>query len=431
MPVALQMPKLGLTMQEGTVVEWRCREGQRVHRGEILLLIESEKVEFEVEAPSEGVVRAVVIPEATTVPCGEILAVLTETEEEPLDVDAFLAEHREAARAAAPTSPSVASKPRAKGSRRAGESPRASPRARKLADQEGVTLAGLEGSGPGGRITEKDVEAAIETLGPRITVDDARLGYAEIPGPEPTLVFLPGLGLDRIAFNPQLAELSGWRRLVAVDPRGCGASTDPGNEPLAITRLAEDVHALLDALEIEQADLVGSSLGAAVAVETARRLPDRVRRLVLISPPADPDARLLSAINSFGAVAATGNAEARVLAMAPWFFGRSFLSDQPRADRVLRALAGAAARIPARTIARQSDALRRWLEEAGDRYASVRVPTMIVIGADDALTPPVHADTVARDVPNAHREELEDVGHAPMVEAPERLHALLRKFLDS
>ena len=430
MPSALRMPKLGLTMQEGTVVEWRCREGEPVRRGEILLVIESEKVEFEVEAPADGVVRALVVAETTTVPCGEVLAVLTETREEAFDLDAFLAEQREAEASAAPRRTGRRPTRGAAGAR-TGERPVASPRARRLAAREGIDVATLEGSGPGGRVTESDVVRAVGALGPRIPVGEARIAYADRDGPEPCVLFLPGLGLDRIAFNPQLAELAGWRRLLAPDPRGTGASTDPGEDELTVERLAEDACLLLDALGLEQADWVGSSLGAAVAVEAARRWPERVRRLVLLSPPAEPDPRLAAALEGFCAAAESTDPELRVRVMAPWLFGRAFLAEAARRDRTLRALAGAAARSPARTLWRQASALRRWLEGAPEAYGAAGVPALVVVGADDPLTPPAHAERVARTLPDARLEPLKDVGHAPAVEAPDRLQALLQDFLGS
>ena len=109
---------------------------------------------------------------------------------------------------------------------------RVSPRARKLAEREGVALGTLVGTGPGGRISEEDVSRAIETLGPRISVREARLAYHYAAGPEPAVLFLAGFGFERTAFNVQLVELGGWRRLIAADPRGTGRSTMPADEPV-------------------------------------------------------------------------------------------------------------------------------------------------------------------------------------------------------
>jgi 3-oxoadipate enol-lactonase len=360
--------------------------------------------------------------------------VLTETAEEPFDLASLLAEARGEGGARKP-SPAVRgeAQPRAAGpseERRDSEA-RASPRARRLAEREGVTLAGLDGTGPGGRITEEDVRRAIESLGPRVAVGSARLAYADSPGPEPPVALLAGFGFDRSAFHRTIADLSGFRRLLALDLRGAGASSDPSEETLSVERLAEDALAVLDSLSVKRVDLVGASLGAAVAVEAARRGPDRVRRLVLLSPAARSDPRLAAALDSFCRAAEAGGGDLRLRAMAPWIFGRAFLSDRASVERVLGAAAGAAARISARTLRRHADALARWLEGAPEAYAAVRAPALIIVGTDDLLTPPFHAEEAAAALAGARLERVEGVGHAPMVEAPERLQALIRRFLES
>jgi pimeloyl-ACP methyl ester carboxylesterase len=426
MPVALRMPKLGLTMEEGTLVEWRCVEGAAIERGQIVLLIESEKVEFEVEAPEAGTLRARVVSEGATVPCGAVLAVLTPDADDPLDLEAFLAEHRPAA---APDdgqaeAPAGAAPARA---RRGRAGPRASPRARKLAEREEIPLDAIAGSGPGGRITEDDVRRVVAELGPRLEVPGGHVGAADLPGPEPAVVLLAGFGLDRTAWNRTLADLEGWRRLFAPDPRGTGRSRIASAGPVEVSQHADDVVAALDASGIARADLVGTSLGAAVAAEIAQRAPGRVRRLVLVSPASGPDPRLAAALDSFVAIA--GDPAMRLRVMAPWLFGRVFLSDAPSVERALRGVAAAAARIAPETLRDQAGAFARWLERARATYAGAAAPCLVIAGGDDALIPSAHARAVVEALPDAKLEILETIGHAPMVEAPERLHALLRDFL--
>jgi pimeloyl-ACP methyl ester carboxylesterase len=420
------MPKLGLTMEEGTLVEWRCTEGAVVQRGQIVLLIESEKVEFEVEAPEAGTLRALVVPEGDTVPCGAVLAVMTEGTDDALDLDAFLAE-------AAPTIEEeddvtgVAGTSQAP--RRKRDGPRASPRARKLAEQEGLSLDAIEATGRGGRISEDDVRAAAAALGPRLAVPGGQLSAADVPGPEPAVVLLAGFGFDRTAFNRELADLEGWRRLFAPDPRGTGRSVVQSGDPVDVAGYAADVLAALDASGISSADFVGSSLGSAIAAEIASLAPERVRRLVLISPAAGPDARLSNALDGF--VRAAEDPDLRLRVMAPWLFGRAFLGDAKNVDRAVRAVVSATGRIAATTLREQADALSGWLDGAAKTYAGVRAPTLVIAGEDDALVAASHARAIAETIANAKLEVLDEIGHAPMVEAPERLQALLRDFLDS
>jgi pimeloyl-ACP methyl ester carboxylesterase len=420
------MPKLGLTMQEGTVLEWRCAEGDSVRKGQVLLLIESEKVEFEVEAPADGVVRALVTPEGETVPCRQVVAVLSESADEAFELARFLAETGERAAQKSREARTARREARASAAGAAPRRrPRASPRARKLAEREGVDLSEVEGSGPDGRVTEEDVRRALEALGERVTVDGARIGFSEA-GRGDAMVFLIGFGLDRGGWNLQLKHFGERARVLAPDPRGTGASTDPEEGELTVERLARDVVALLDARGLARADVVGSSLGSAVALEVALLAPERVRRLVLLSPALEPDARLAAALDSFCRVT---DPELRLRVMAPWLFGPRFLADAERAERTQRAMIGAARRIPERTLRRQAAALGSWLGSRADALAKVAAPALLVVGSDDVLTGPEQARALAGALPAARLEVLEGVGHAPMVEDPERVHALIERFL--
>ena len=85
MPIDVVMPRLGMSMQEGTVLDWRVQPGQTVAKGQILLLIESEKTEAEIESPGSGTLRHVYVDPGETVPCETLLAVLTQTSDEAFE----------------------------------------------------------------------------------------------------------------------------------------------------------------------------------------------------------------------------------------------------------------------------------------------------------------------------------------------------------
>ena len=108
MPTPVVMPKLGMTMQEGTVIEWPIALGNPVEKGEIVLIIESEKAEVEVEATDSGFFRHIYVDPDEVVPCGTVLAALTESPDEAFDPEAFRASQagpapRPAPAAAVPT----------------------------------------------------------------------------------------------------------------------------------------------------------------------------------------------------------------------------------------------------------------------------------------------------------------------------------------
>ncbi len=151
------MPQLGLDMKEGTVQRWLKQEGDPVSRGEVIVEIETEKATVEVEAPASGVLRKIVVPEGDTVPVGQLIAVIAAPEEEiAQDIEGQFTEAPPAAEPAAISEESPAS---ATPDRIApGARVRASPRSRKLAEEHGVELSLVKGTGPGGRIVQEDVE---------------------------------------------------------------------------------------------------------------------------------------------------------------------------------------------------------------------------------------------------------------------------------
>lgn len=185
---AMTMPKWGIEMTEGTLSEWKVSVGERIAKGQIVAVIESEKIANEVEAEYDGIVARLVASEGDTCPVGELLAVLTSDTASEAAVDEFVRHFQPAEGSAAAAlrsesqaSSSVASANRAPSSEptsarspavEAVEAPRAtgfasipshiaiSPAARALAEQHDIDVTRIQGSGRGGRITLQDVEQA-------------------------------------------------------------------------------------------------------------------------------------------------------------------------------------------------------------------------------------------------------------------------------
>ena len=165
MATNIVMPKMGYDMREGTVVRWHKKEGETVARGDVLADIETDKATVEFEAFTSGVLGKIVVDAGVLVPVGELIAVITAPGEElPLevlaDVSAAPAESPAAESSVpAPVSPtaSAAAAPAAAGASSTPGEVRASPIARRIARERDINLAEVTGTGPGGRIVEKDV----------------------------------------------------------------------------------------------------------------------------------------------------------------------------------------------------------------------------------------------------------------------------------
>ncbi|KPV64791.1 MAG: branched-chain alpha-keto acid dehydrogenase subunit E2 [Candidatus Bathyarchaeota archaeon BA1] len=156
------MPRLSLTMKEGTVVQWFKREGELVKKGEPLVEVLSEKVTYDVEAPASGVLRKILALEGADVPVAEAIGIIAAPDEEPPEIEAVVKVPTEEVREAVAPEREAIKKPR--------ERVIASPAAKRLAREYGIDLAKVGGTGPEGRIVEEDVRRVIEGVGiaPRI-----------------------------------------------------------------------------------------------------------------------------------------------------------------------------------------------------------------------------------------------------------------------
>ena len=171
------MPALSSTMTEGKIVEWLKQPGDKVARGESVLVVESDKADMDVESFQDGYLAAVLMPAGSTAPVGETIGLIVETEAEIADAQAKAPSAPAAASAPAPApaptpaavqapapTPAPAPAPVAVPVPSAAVVNNgrivASPRAKKLASQMGVDLATVRGSGPHGRIQAEDVEQA-------------------------------------------------------------------------------------------------------------------------------------------------------------------------------------------------------------------------------------------------------------------------------
>ena len=151
------MPQMGYDMREGTVVRWYKQEGETVDRGEVIADIETDKATVEFEAYTGGVLGRIVAEAGIAVPVGELIAIITEPGESVPEVAAPAASPAQASPAApAPAAPEP--EPPAAPASASDGGVRASPIARRLARERGIDLSLVTGSGPNGRITERDVE---------------------------------------------------------------------------------------------------------------------------------------------------------------------------------------------------------------------------------------------------------------------------------
>jgi len=255
-------------------------------------------------------------------------------------------------------------------------------------------------------------------------------------GSGPPVLLIHGLGATKVSFLPTVAALADRHRAIAVDLPGFGDSDKPLRAPYHAAYFAAAMTGLLDALEIERADVVGNSMGGRVAIEMGLRTPERVRRLGLLAPslgwlrdrPWAPWLRLVVPQLGFIQPAPRVVVEAIARQVVPggrdgWAaagvdeFLRSYLEPRGRA-----AFYGAARNI--------------YLEEPHGpkgfwtRLPELQPPSLFVWGRQDGLVPIRFAGHVRRALPAAKHLEL-NCGHVPQLERPRETHAALLRFLNA
>ncbi len=205
MPINVLMPALSPTMEKGNLAKWLKKEGDPVRSGDVIAEIETDKATMEVEAVDEGVLAKIVVPEGTPdVPVNELIALIAAEGEDPKSVSASgqgatppaPSPQASAPPAAAPTPASRPAAPAAAPQPSAAASPKpngarhnrlfASPLARRLAKEAGLDLAMIKGTGPHGRIIERDVKAALAGGAPKAAPQPAPM-----PAPAPAVARPP------------------------------------------------------------------------------------------------------------------------------------------------------------------------------------------------------------------------------------------------
>jgi pyruvate dehydrogenase E2 component (dihydrolipoyllysine-residue acetyltransferase) len=258
MPADVIMPALGMAQETGKVLRWLKRDGDAVAKGEPLLEVETDKVTVEIEAPADGTLAGVRVPEGEEVPVGTVIAlVLAEGEIAPVaDPEPRVTREVEAV-AAAPVTMPAAPSPRRR---------LASPKARKLAQERGLDLDSLTGSGPNGAIVARDVGpgperglAPLSERGPTVSsvwrtmAERTQRSWQEVPH-----FFL--------ARDADASRLSSWRDAARAKPGGEGVT----HTDLLVKVCAEALrrHPRVNASWRDGGIVAGSGINVAIAVAT-------------------------------------------------------------------------------------------------------------------------------------------------------------------
>lgn len=256
-----------------------------------------------------------------------------------------------------------------------------------------------------------------------VTRDQARIRY-ELAGSGPAVVFIHGFALDLRMWDPQWSTMAGAHQVLRYDARGFGASDAPDGRPY---RHLDDLLALMAALELDRAALVGLSMGGGIAIDFALEYPERVTAVAALATTLGGyawDRRLAGEWGEVGRVARDrGLSQARRQWIEQDMFG------------------------PARRQPEVAAALERMVEDFGGwpwlhrdtgagaeppavtRLAQLRCPVLALVGDRDLPDFQAIASLLGREAPFGHRIVVPGAGHLVNMEAPRRCTAALTRFL--
>ena len=247
----------------------------------------------------------------------------------------------------------------------------------------------------------------------------------DLRGDGPALLLVHGFPVDRTLWAHQVATLAGWRR-IAPDLRGMGMSDAPDGA-YAIATYADDLVRLLDRLQAKQAVVVGLSMGGYVAFDLVRRYRDRVAGLVLVDTRAEPDgAEGRAGRDAMIALARAEGSRAVAERMLPRVLGRTTQQTQPVLVEQVREMM---ARAPVAGVIGALGALRD-RPDSTPLLPTIAIPTLVVVGQEDELTPPSAARALADAIPSAALTVIPSAGHFSPLEAPTAVSRVLAEFLE-
>ena len=260
----------------------------------------------------------------------------------------------------------------------------------------------------------------------KIRINDADIAYDDHGVGQPVL-FLHAFPLNRSMWQGQIVTLLNEQRfrLVALDWRGFGES-ESTTTLTTMELLADDVAELMDALGMQQAILCGLSLGGYVAFAFLRKYPERVQGLIVADTKPDADTeegranreRIAQLAESEGPGAV---ADLQMPKLLSAYTHQHHLEVEMQVRRMAEAATGSGIASVSRGMAQRAD--------ANDLLAQISVPTLVLVGEQDALTPPEVAQEYVSHIPGAQLVVIPQAGHLSNLEQPETFFVAIHNFL--
>jgi len=263
---------------------------------------------------------------------------------------------------------------------------------------------------------------------PQITAAGSKLAFTDTGGAGQVVLLLHAFPLNSAMWEQQTESLSDRFRFIAPDLTGFGGSDAPeGRDAYSMERWAAEIEALLTELGLDRIVLVGLSMGGYLSFELLRRMPERFSALVLADTKAEADPpEGVEKRTKQQEMVEGGGRDDLIEALTGALLGEATRSKKPDVVDKVRSLMDN----PAAGFVGALEAMKKRPDSTGE-LSAIRIPTLIVVGENDGVTPPDAARAMHEHIGGSRLVVIPEAGHLSNLEAPEAFNGALAEFLTS
>ncbi len=258
------------------------------------------------------------------------------------------------------------------------------------------------------------------------TLNDQVVSYDDLGEGNVPIVFIHGFPFDKTMWRKQLDDLKSTHRVIAYDLHGFGKSTDE-DTALSMDLFGDDLINFLDHLYIEKAIICGLSMGGYIALNVMQRFPERFEALVLCDTQciADSDEARGKRMAAIEDINANGTKEFVENFLKGAFYEGSFTSKKEVVEELKNVVSSNSPEVLTRGLKALANR-----SETCSTLKKISVPTLIICGKEDGLTPPVRSQEMHEKIKDSTLRIIENAGHVSNLEQPEAFNKHLREFLN-
>jgi pimeloyl-ACP methyl ester carboxylesterase len=282
---------------------------------------------------------------------------------------------------------------------------------------------------------QAEVKALDDMPTRKIKVGDIDLAYKQLGNiSNYPIVLINGCCTPMDMWSPTLLKhLSSNRSVIIFDNRGAGDST-AGTKEFSINQFANDTIGLLDALGIQKADILGSSMGSFIAQELALNYPDRVNNLILYASTCGENEDVLTEPEVLRALEIMTNTsssptQGEIDRMISTYFPPEWFKANPNYQDYVPFPKES---VSPETVQKQYESMISWISQGTcNDLPKINQPTLVIVGTDDIWIPADNSIMIAEKIPGAWLSQIRDAGHGLMYQHPDKFSKVISTFLQT